>query len=83
MADTQIFVNIDAAKWSRIQAAVKAKTGISIIGNVGHAGAKGIQLGWSYDPQSLTLNTSLFKREFFDPSEQVIDSDLAQLVEGA
>lgn len=83
MADTQTFSNIDGAKWARIQAAVKAKAGIDASGNVGAGGAKGIQISWNYDPTALTLEILLVKRSFYDPSEQAIDTDIAQWIASA
>lgn len=81
--DTQTFENIDAAKWARIQALVLSKTGINIAKNEGAATAKGITLGWVYDPAGLTLKTTLVKREWFDPSEKDIDLKMHEIVASA
>ncbi|HEV2709168.1 MAG TPA: hypothetical protein VGU67_03045 [Edaphobacter sp.] len=83
MADTQTFSNIDAAKWERIKAAIKAKTGIEIDSNVGTKGAKGVSITWTYNPVSLDLAATLLSRKFFDPSAEEIDHDIVDIVTNA
>lgn len=83
MADTQTFQNIDAAKWARIEAAVKAKGGITISNNDGEASAKGVDIKWDYLPDALSLTVTLVSRRFFDPSSAEIDTDLATWVAAA
>lgn len=80
MADAQTFTGIDAAKWERIQDLVKQKAGITIATDGGTASAKGITLLWSYIPALETLAITLVKRSFYDPSEQTIDTDIAQWI---
>lgn len=81
--DCQTFTNIDAAKWLRIQASVKAKAGIDITTDTGIASAKGITISWTYTQATEALLISLVKRSFFDPSEQTIDTDIAQWIASA
>lgn len=83
MADTQTFTGIDADKWARIEAAVKAKGGITISHNDGEAEAKGVDIKWDYLPATLTLLITLVSRKFFDPSSAEIDADLATWIAGA
>jgi hypothetical protein len=86
MPDTssiQSFGNIDQAKWDRIKAAVKDKAGIDISANTGQATAKGITLSWAYDQSTSNLTVNLVKRSWFDPSSDVIESDLADMVKSA
>lgn len=83
MPDTQIFASIDAAKWDRIQAAVKAKAGIDISSDFGVASAKGITISWNYVPVAENLVIRLVKRSFYDPSSDTIDIDIAQWIDAA
>lgn len=83
MDDTQKFTGVDPDKWSRIKAAVLAKSGISIQTDVGAATAKGITLGWIYAPETGALSVTLVKRSFYDPSEETIDTDIKTWVEAA
>lgn len=83
MTDTQQFANVDAAKWQRIIAQVKAKAGIVITKDIGDAAAKGIELSWSYNAATLDLTVTLVKRSWFDPSAQVIDDDIKTWIEAA
>jgi hypothetical protein len=83
MADTQSFSNIDGAKWSRIQVAVKAKAGIDISSDFGVASSKGITISWNYVAPTETLVIKLVKRSFYDPSSDTIDTDIAQWIEAA
>lgn len=76
MQDTHQFSGIDAAKWQRIKDQVKAKVGVDISSDVGDATAKGIELSWSYNAATLDLSIALVKREWFDPSQTEIDTDL-------
>lgn len=80
MPDTQTFLNIDAAKWTRIKAAVKAKAGIDITADAGIDSAKGITISWIYTPADESLSISPLKRSFFDPSQATIDTDIAQWI---
>jgi hypothetical protein len=77
------FQGVDQAKWDRIKAAVLAKTGITVAGDSGTAGAKGIVLQWAYDAATSALTIILVKRSFYDPGPDVIEGDIAALVQGA
>ena len=83
MASSQTFTNIDSYKWNRIRAVVEEKAGIEIKGNVGIASGKGITLSWSYNPDSDVLVITMVKRAFYDPSQDVIEADIAAMVEAA
>jgi len=83
MADSQTFQGIDADKWLRIKEAVLNKAGIGINSLIGSGSAKGITLSWSYSPDTQVLITTLVKRSFYDPSAEVIDSDIAAMVAAA
>lgn len=83
MPDTQTFTGIDAAKWERIKAKVKEKTGIVIDSDNGTKGAKGVSITWIYNPISLVFMATLLHREFFDPSEERINHNIADLVANA
>lgn len=83
MQDTHQFSGIDAAKWQRIQAQVKAKVGVDVTGDVGDATAKGIELSWSYNATTLDLSITLVKRTWFDPSQSEIDADIASWIPAA
>lgn len=83
MPDTQTFPNIDAAKWARIQDAVKEKAGIDISADFGVASAKGITISWNYAAATKTLVIKLVKRSFYDPSADTIDADILQWIEAA
>jgi hypothetical protein len=80
---TEQFTNVDAAKWERIKAAVKAKVGITVSSDIGDAQAKGIELSWTYNAATLDLAVALLKRSWYDPSEGEIDTDLKAWVGGA
>jgi len=80
---SQTFTGIDAGKWQRIKAAVLAKTGITIGADTGEAGAKGLTIQWHYMFATNELDIALVKREWFDPSEETIDTDIAELVKAA
>lgn len=83
MPDTQTFLNIDAAKWARIHASVKAKAGIDISSDFGVASAKGITISWNYAPATEILVIKLVKREWIDPSANDIDTDILQWIDEA
>lgn len=83
MADSQTFQCIDADKWLRIKEVVLNKAGIGINSLVGNGSAKGITLSWSYSPDTQVLITTLVKRSFYDPSADVIEADLAEMVKAA
>jgi hypothetical protein len=83
MTDTQDFKGIDAAKWEQIKAAIFTKVGITITSDIGEQTKDGIELSWSYNAANLDLTVTLVKREFFDPSAQIIDTDIATLVANA
>lgn len=80
MPDTQVFKDVDAAKWQRIKDAIKAKSGIEITTDAGIASAKGIKLGWSWLEADKSLAVTQIERSFFDPSEGKIDADIAQWI---
>lgn len=80
MADVLKFANIDNSKWLRICAAVKDKAGIDMVSNIGAATAKGITIGWVYEPGTQDLSVTVTKRSFYDPSEATIDSDIEQWI---
>ena len=83
MEDSQQFTGIDPAKWDRIRLKVLNEAGIDITSNLGSGSAKGISLSWSYVPDSETLTATLVKRSWYDPSEAVIETDLAAMVTAA
>jgi hypothetical protein len=47
---------------------VAAETGLTIAGNTGKDSAKGITIGWDYQPDAYILSITLLGREFFDPA---------------
>jgi hypothetical protein len=75
--------DITPERFAAIAAAVKAKTGIVVAGNVGQASGKGLTIGWNYDPLAKILVLTPLKRAWYDPSETTIDADLDELVKGA
>lgn len=79
----QSFNGVDAAKWERIKAVVKTATGIDMATDAGAGSAKGIQIAWSYDPIKQTLDTTLVKRSWYDPSETTIEQKIADEVAAA
>lgn len=81
--DTQTFENIDAAKWARIEAEVKAKGGITITQDDGEGKAKGVDIKWDYYPETEKLTITLVSREFFDPKASVLDTDIATWIASA
>lgn len=80
-ANTQTFSNIDAAKWQRIKDAIKAKYGITIETDTGRETKAGVTISWGYTQTQLVI--TLEHRSFFDPSEEVIDTGIANLVNNA
>jgi hypothetical protein len=80
---TQTFQNVDAAKWQRVKDQLVAKANITIASDTGQAEARGIDISWSYDATAATLTVTLVSREWFDPSEQVIDTDISQWITAA
>src|ERR1017187_2728631 len=78
----QTFNGIDLARFARICAAVKSKTGFTISGSSGQVSGKGITVGWSYDGVSVLVLT-VIKRSWYDPSLATIEADLAGLVAGS
>jgi hypothetical protein len=83
MADTQQFTGIDEAKWDRIKAAIKAKTGITVTSDVGDQHSRGVELSWSFNAQTTDLTVTLVKRSFYDPDAATIDKAIAKLVADA
>lgn len=83
MADVQQFPAIDAAKWQRIKDAARAKIGVVLAADIGDASAKGIELSWSYNAQTLDLTVTLVKRSWFDPNAAEIDTDIATWIGAA
>lgn len=80
---TEHFDKIDAAKWQRIKDDLIAKAGITIAKDAGEAEAKGLDVAWKYDAVALTLEVTLIKRSWFDPSEAVIDKNVVQWIGAA
>lgn len=83
VADTQSFPNIDAAKWERIKDLILLKVDIKIEADHGTASAKGIELTWTYNLSNTSLIVTLDSRKFFDPSAEVIDLKIADMVANA
>jgi hypothetical protein len=83
LSNTQSFQTVDAAKWERIKAAVKAKSGITISADTGQASAKGITISWAYDAATIELTITLIKESWYDPSATEIDTDIATWVQAA
>ena len=79
--NTQTFNGIDPARFARICALVRNKTGFAISGNMGQAEDLGITVSWSYDGVSVLILT-VIKTSWYDPSVATIEADLAQLVAG-
>jgi hypothetical protein len=77
----QVYQNIAPDRFDRIAAAVQARTGIAVSGDVGEASAKGITISWTYYPQTQTLTVTLVRRiPLIDPSQATILADIDALV---
>lgn len=78
--DVHQFTGIDAAKWESIKALVQTKLGLNITSDIGDQSKDGIELSWSYNATTLDLTITLINREWFDPSQQTIDTDIESWV---
>ena len=78
----QTFNNVDQFKWERIKDKVKDASGIDMnsANNMGGGSFKGVTINWCYSSETQILVIDLFKREFFDPSEQSIDKQIADWI---
>lgn len=81
MSDTQSFPNIDTSRWQAIRDSAHVKAGITISADSGEAEEKGVAISWAYDPSSETLEVTLVKRSWYDPSAKDIDADIKAWIE--
>jgi len=65
------------AQYAAMQA-LAAQNGLTITGDSGVASKLGVTIAYSYDDPNLTL--TLVRREFFDPSADEIEANLAAMV---
>jgi hypothetical protein len=83
MPQVQEFHGIDRAKWTRIQALITKETGIPVNQDSGDDKKDGVEISWKYSEADSSLAVTLIKREFFDPSDTVIEGDITKLVQSA